>query len=454
MKIMTINFISGMIWFFVFLLLILALPLQVISQSPYPALLPYFFISFILLLNFKKKESDHHLSFNREQKKIKLFVFFFIVFVFFHFIGQLIFNATNLFDLLSTLIIYILPSFFFFYFIRNNNLIALRYILWAIVVAGIIVGGYFIYDSYLKLILGKITDYSILASEYEQIRKNTEDVNNTRLKSYERAYGLLETHSVSAAWVSFGCFASLSLVPIRKSFLRSMVILFYLIILICGLNFTGIIAFLLVISITELRFDRLFNGYISKKGIKEGLILFSTLTITFIVFFRLLSNESRELVSNLLQYSTKLLSGDYITREDNDTFINAFFRSIYNYPSLMMSYFPIGLVTGDGFSQGFGLKKGGDYGVIETLYRFGIIFFTYTTWILFYVITYLFRVINSNILPNSPNKQYLKFSLSILIYVLISEFHYSIWNSKSILALLFLVLAIIYKSMKKNEFYE
>lgn len=446
----TISFITGITWFFVFLLLMLVLPLQIITSSPYPAILPYLFIPLILLLNINNKERDQDLSTSRQQQKIKIYVSLFVVFVLLHFIGQLIFSATGVFDLLSSLFVYVVPSFFFYYFIRNHNLKALRYILWAIVVAGIIVGGYFVYDSYLKLIVGEISEYSLRASEYEQIRKNTEDVNNARLKAFERAYGLLETHSVSAAWVSFGCFASLALISFKKTFQRSMIILISLVILLCGLNFTGILAFLLTIGITELGFSSYLRGYISKQGLKEAFIVISVLTVIILAFFTLLSRESKELVSNLFEYSIKLLSGDIITREDNDSFVFAFFRGIMNYPSLMMAYFPMGLLTGDGFSQGFGLNKGGDYGIIETLYRFGIIFFIYTIWGFMYVIKYLFRAINSYTSPNSPQKQYLKFSVSILIYIFISEFHFSIWNSKSILVLIFLVLAITYKSMKRD----
>jgi hypothetical protein len=450
MKKNTMRIIKGIIWFFVFLLLILVLPLQIFTSSPYPAILPYLFIPFMLLLNINNKERDVGFSDSRQQQKIKIYVSLFVVFVLIHFIGQLIFNAASLFDLLSSLFIYLVPTFFFFYFIRNDNLKALRYILWAIVVAGIIVGGYFVYDSYLKLIVGEISDYSLRASEYEQIRKNTDDINNARLKAFERAYGLLETHSVSAAWVSFGCFASLALISFKKSFQRSMIILISLVILLCGLNFTSILSFLVTIGITELGFGRYFSGYISKKGLKETFILATVLTVIISAVFTQLSNENMELVANLFEYSTKLLSGDIITREDNDSFVFAFFRSIMNYPSLMMSYFPPGLLIGDGFSIGFGLKKGGDYGIIETLYRFGIVFFIYTILVLVHIIKYLFRAINSYESSNNPHKNYLKFALSILIYISISEFHYSIWNSKSILVLIFLVIAITYKSMKRD----
>jgi hypothetical protein len=426
------------LWVGIILTLVLVLPIQIYFNSPLPVLIPYFLFFFLILLPKKSKTKSYHRSLL--QIKLEIIIIIYSILVLFHFTWQIFFSVSTIADLLSSLVIYFFSTFFFFYLKNNLTYETFKVILFGILLSGIIVGVYFIYDSYQQLLLGKISNYSILVNEYEQFRKNSADINSARLKSFERAYGLLETHSVSSAWVSFGCFSALTLIKSESYIKRNIVIFITLMVLFCGLNFTGILAFIFSIVLIEFNIFKIFKYKVSLFGLKQIFFLCIFLFTTLIFIYFLLPIENQSLVMNLLNYFPQLLSGDLITREDNRTYLQGLYDSVLNYPNLMFNYFPIGLLIGDGFSTNFGLNKGGDYGIVESIYRFGIPFFFIFFISIFRLVFSLFSKMNNN-----GNNNITKFCTFVLVYILFSEFHYSIWNSKSVLALLFIVFAVIYR---------
>ena len=109
-----------------------------------------------------------------------------------------------------------------------------------------------------------------------------------------------------------------------------------------------------------------------------------------------------------------------------------------------MTDFPIGILVGDGFSV-WGSQKGGDFGFSETLSRFGIPFYFLMMFGFFFLIKHSIKKITDDNL--SQNKiQLIIFSAYTLMYILLNEIHYSIWIDKSILPLLFIILAIYNKT--------
>ncbi len=436
MKLFSFNL--NRLWLGIILSIVLILPIQVLFNSPIPFLLPYFL--FFIYIFFSKTIKYQRYKKKSVQKNIDYLIFIYTLLVLFHFTWQLLLSVSSISDLLSSLVIYFLPTFFYYYLKKNITSEILFLILIGICLSGIIVGIYFVYDSYMQLILGKISNYSVLVNEYEQFRKNSTEINNARLKMFERAYGLLETHSVSSAWVSFACFSALTLIRNEFYVKRILVIFITLIILFIGLNFTGILAFILSIILIEFNLFKLFKFKISLIGLRHILYICILLFTSLVIIYLILPSENQSMVLNLLNYFPQLLSGDLITRDDNRTYLQGLSDSLFGYPKLMFNYFPLGLLIGDGFTVNFGLNKGGDYGIVETLYRFGIPFFLLFIIAIFRLIYFLFNSLYIN-----GNNKIIKFCALILVYVLISELHYSIWNSKSILALLFIVFAIIYK---------
>jgi hypothetical protein len=320
-------------------------------------------------------------------------------------------------------------------------------ILYAIFISSLIVGVYFIYDSYLKLIVGKISDYSIAVTEYEKFRRGVEEINDQRLKLFEKGYGLLESHSISSAWVSFGCFALFALNEKFSNRFKNIYILITILILTISLNLTAIFAFIFTIIFIEYDFFKLFFNILSLKKIKYFLQIIILLLI-FILFIFIMNFENiNYLFSTNIEYLKLIINGNPEDSINNPSFFNKLFTELINFPERITNIFFLGILVGDGFTQSFGSKKGGDYGVIEDIYRIGLPFFIFTLYLFYKVLKKSFIYI----IQKKRNYLFIKFYVSILIYVSISEIHYSIWNSKSILILLFSMLAIFNNSNNKLE---
>ena len=116
--------------------------------------------------------------------------------------------------------------------------------------------------------------------------------------------------------------------------------------------------------------------------------------------------------------------------------INMFIR----YPDVI-SKFPLGLLIGDGYST-FGHTKGGDYGIIESLYRLGMPLFFAILIGLMSLIRHALKQMYYKMPNQSPGKSYLWFAASATLYIVLADIHYSIWPMKSILPIMFINLAI------------
>ena len=129
-----------------------------------------------------------------------------------------------------------------------------------------------------------------------------------------------------------------------------------------------------------------------------------------------------------------------IKGKGNRTFFGAFVEDLASFPTNMLR-FPPGFLIGDGFSV-FGVKaKGGDFGLSETLHRFGLPFFLAIIIGLIRLIRRAERQINFAGTDQTTAPRYLLFAVCVTIYLLFTEIHYTVWNSKSILPIFFLALA-------------
>ena len=238
--------------------LMFAFPIQVLTMSPYPSLIPYLFLlipCYFVFRNGFKVRLNKYLRFSG----INLFLFFyFLLFFFLHSTYQMILGFGSVPQFVVSVLGYIVPSSMYFYFSKAGNKKEIKIVLVSIIICGLISGLYFAYDSYSMLILGKINDFSLQIVNYIKSRASTENVNISRgLKGY-RSHGLLTSHSASAAWIAFSCFALLTLIPKKKIFTRSIIILFYSVILVICLNFTSIISFAIVIFFIEFDVNKIF----------------------------------------------------------------------------------------------------------------------------------------------------------------------------------------------------
>ena len=120
-----------------------------------------------------------------------------------------------------------------------------------------------------------------------------------------------------------------------------------------------------------------------------------------------------------------------------------FVENISKYKNAMINFPPI-LLIGDGFSQQFGMNKGGDMGFIESMARLGLPLFITVV----FGFSRIFSKTMQRCLPGRKAKksfenEVLIFNASILLLLLIMEIHYSAWNAKSVLPILFMALGLL-----------
>jgi hypothetical protein len=130
-----------------------------------------------------------------------------------------------------------------------------------------------------------------------------------------------------------------------------------------------------------------------------------------------------------------------------------FFSLLFDYViSFLIGYGqPLGFyIFGDGHVPFIGRLQGGDFGIVETLYSFGIVCSTiFFIPILFLLLKYFVNEKNY-FYSFYLESRLLAWSFSILFYVLFAEIHYSIWYNKSVFPIFFIALGLLRSENFKN----
>ena len=136
-----------------------AFPLQVLTISPLPSLLPYVVFSLLIMLSLFGKENSYFLQWNL-QNKIEILITLFFILVNVSTFLQLYLGLINFNDLLTVYVRYVLPILFYVYFSRTGSDNELRVIMKTIVILGIINGIYYLIDNYNMIVLGEVSEFS------------------------------------------------------------------------------------------------------------------------------------------------------------------------------------------------------------------------------------------------------------------------------------------------------
>ncbi len=437
--------VKSLLWFFATLLLALSFPMQVYANSPYPSLLPYLLIGLIILLNLlsPRKGLSNGINFH-PNSNINLMVGIYLFLLLLNITWQAIFGVINFNEAMSALAIYLLPVVYYWYFRRVASEREIRCILLAVIAAALIVGAYFSYDSYLKLVLGHVSDYANAAFQYSVNRsgQSAEDINSARIDLNARSFGLLESHSVSGAWVVLGACAALTLLPPNRRVFRRAVVLVFGTMLLLGLNYTSIIAFSVIMLLFE------FDGLVLLRG--QPLVIIRNLASLAIIIAIMVGvilwvtgdvMLERILRTSAFQINLLLGTGDINMSKTGMAIdkMKDYFWHIFN--------FPFTLLFGDGFST-FGMAKGSDVGFPETLAKFGLPFFLAIVFGLFGLIKAGLRRIKAVSGGQATggagldHGRILQFAICVTLLVFITEGHYTVWSAKSILPIVFFSLAL------------
>jgi len=449
MKILTLKCI---LWFCIIFSLALSFPIQVIANSPLPALVPYIGIGLVFLLSLVFEGNRHNALLRWNITGVtSILVTIYILLVFFHTGWQTVFGFITLNQGISAIVIYVLPVLFYVYFRMTAAEREIHIILLAIAMVGLAIGLYFAYDSLLIMKYKHATEFQTRALKYSIDRMGIppESANIFRI-SGARSFGPLEKHTISTAWVALGCFAALTLLPKGVIFQRIIVIGVYSLLLFIGLNFTGIIGFALVIFLIEFGGIAWLRGRLSRRGIKVlgAAAIFSVLTGLLIM--GTIDSKIFKPIQEILDFQIHLGIGKTTMVDSEHTYFEGFVRDLAAFPTNMLQ-FPPGFFIGDGFSV-FAVKaKGGDYGLSETLHRFGLPFFLA---LMIGLIVLIRRAANQIFQADgsrSSASRYLFFALCVTIYLLFAEIHYTIWNAKSILPIFFLSLGLYQRYMPSGK---
>ena len=290
---------------------------------------------------------------------------------------------------------------------------------------------------------GIISDYARNAFNYVVQRKGGDpsNANSIGVSPGYRSSGLLEMRAVSAAWVSLSAFAALSLIRKEAIFIRVAIVCAYGFVLLYLQSFTAIFCFFLALSLVELNAFALVSPKPKKKILKHSFIKISLFFSIGLALFMVLSAEVTNHVTNFFSQQLELATGKIFENSHglNTSYFSDMINIIINFPNNMAQY-PIGFLIGDGFASSFGvIHKGGDYGIVETLYKFGVFLF------LLFIIGFYFLITKSLrflAFSRKGEKHQLYFSVVSIIYIIFNDVHYSIWCTKSILPILFISLAL------------
>lgn len=425
------------ICFLMIVLLVLSFPMQVIMQSKWPALFPYVLLVLIILLPRRKyfvvSRPWYHF------KKIELIIFVYVFLVVFHALLQLFLGVMSLRGLMTSIFIFVAPITYYWYFNQRASDKEIQYSIFAILIASLVSGFFFAYDSIMKVGFSEISQFSKDATAYSTMRSG-EELSSMRAHLTYRSFGLLETRAVSGAWVGIGCFAALALFPVNWIKRRLLAVLLFSLLLIIGMNFTAIIAFIITLLVFEFGFASLLSGRISSQ-LKRGLLFACIIIVSAIILLGVSLDE------NTLNYVKNSLFGQFelVTTGRNElTYIKIILFNFFRYIESVVS-FPLMLILGDGYTS-FGMSKGGDVGLIETLARLGVPLFIVVMFGLIVLINIARNVARqtSSIRDEkySFEKRVLIFCGSFILYILVSEVHYSVWSAKSIFPIFFMVLAL------------
>jgi hypothetical protein len=223
---------------------------------------------------------------------------------------------------------------------------------------------------------------------------------------------------------------------------RILVISAYGVLLVLGLNFTGICAFLFAIFLVEFKGHYMLRGVIDRRGFLELIYSMIAFTAILLIIIAFVGFDLIQIIQKFSKEQYDVVSGAQISREDGLGYFGGMLSNLTAFPINMLK-FPPAILIGDGFTHGFGVvEKGGDYGFIETLHRLGLpLFFVVFFGLISMIRRSIWQIQYLNRTKNR-NARYLQFASFVIVYLIVSEIHYTLWSSKSILPILFLCLAI------------
>lgn len=437
---------------------------QVIGENAWYGGVPYLFIIVSILYNFYR---NNYIIWTNFQKLnyMDYFVFIFCTLSLSHIVIGHVFGGVGYETSGKNVLIFLFSWWIYFYISSRASDREIKLILIAICVSGALIAIYWIFDTYLKIVLGVDGWFQEKAFEYIVLRNNflPDQVNKSVLGGGDRAYGLMNQYAITGAIVAISAFSSIALIRKVEVFKISLILSVYLVVLFIGFSTLSLIIYVLLIpfiaiylAISSANFTKYMLSFVLTSVVLLSLFVSSMQTISganSILNNRLsligiqqgilFNTRSEKDVSHnkVAPYEKKLTSGmneptlDTSALEILKNTLLQYVRYIDEYPTVA--------IFGEGYSgyNGRIFPRGGDIAAFEILVTFGIPASLY----FFLVIIISLRKAISALVNNSSHSYkytYLYFSILTLIFIMLTSVHYNIIFNKYIFALLCLALGI------------
>lgn len=445
------GFVVPFLWFAAIVSTAFTFYLQVTLNDPYMALLPYVFLGVTLIFDGSRFLNRSLTLIFRQIKVIDAWVLSFILLT----LGKILLSnmlGASITEVGRNIFLFLMPVVAYFFIATTRNDRIIRAFLCAVAISGLIAGIFFAYESFSKFVLLEIPEFQLKANQYSRDRmvaigNDAEYGNIARLSLQYRAQGLMTAHRATATWVAVGSFAALTLFVgsgLRR--LRLLILLVGTSLLIVGLNFTSIMAFLLtcLLIINEgavtMKRGQLF---LSKTRLSRLMI-----ATGFIVMFALFgATNTHPMVETIIDGITKQLRFIFMDHEAlNVSYLELTLQNIREYLTNIVDY-PLALLFGGiPITMEVYTSRGGDTGFLDSISIIGLpLYMAAVVGILLMVKKFwmLRKRIRSGQPVNESELANLQFAMATLLFILIMDGHYNVWMDKSVSILVFVALGLV-----------
>jgi hypothetical protein len=420
----------------------LSFPLQVVFNNPLAALTQLGIIILIVgVTSFRRSIRDKDANYRDSSVHWAVVVFLFLGLAIVNLlVSWIAFSDSHNVDLLPPIFLIVQASLMYLFFSRMATVREIECFYAGIVVMGFLSGLFFCLESFSKLALDRVFDYSLMAFEYTQASLGLSEgdfgQNEFRIDTNYRSFGLLERHSASAAWMIFGYFAYLHLATNTKN--QSNAFYVTIVTLLFVQNFTAIITFLMLTYSFRLIQVRTSNIII----ILVSLSLISIARIESADIYR------ESIVSIFTSQILFLIEGQSDAEITLFRILGAeaarFIDEIYERPYQLI--FGYGLGTNPYYGGS------GDLGLAETAMRVGLPLLIFIAWKMAGLWWSVVKSRTSYGRVDGGFGSRLPLTCSgLLLTICIMELHYSIWLYKSVFGILLFALAMAGKAADQMQ---
>jgi hypothetical protein len=432
-----------------------AFPLQVVTGNPLLGGIPYAVLGLhFLLFAFLNHQKYQILQWQwtRPDKAVLLLMGSFSA----HLAYCLLLKEMPSGEMMRIFLVYICSGWLYIYISRFADEKEIRMILSAVVLASILMAGHWMYDTYIKTVLYDTNWYQLKMYEYFKLRNNFDDADvNTSLlcgpQSECRAYGLLDKHTTTGAFIALGGLSALALMW-KKSFMKKFLVFFlYFIILSVGGATTAWIGFVISASLALLISER--KHFI--KNLVRLMIQLAAATL-LLIWILPLSNYTRKICEQAL--ITLHTQFTYVVNINGTSapvsFVHLYWNDIVNYIEYLKNY-PVVAFVGEGFwGHAHFYPRGGDLAVTEWLATLGIPVSCYVLFTLICVVKKMLGTLfSSSSRAFSPSLWYISYSVTVLLFLGFTVAHYNTLSNKAIFVFFYLSLGLATRHivhLKKN----